>query len=572
MIDDFTVPSTYISLDSNKNDYYFSDWLKKYLKQHGINTFIFNPGASFRGLHDSLVNDDEITIIMACHEEIAVAFAHGYYKASGRLICVLIHANVGVLHSAMALFNAWCDRVPLLCLVGNGPLAAGKRRPWIDWIHTAHDIFAPVRGYTTLAAVSADQWGTAHDIRRAIRTVMTESHLGPAVVAIDADHQESIAENRVLRLGPIDTEKCVQRVDPFHIKCAAKFLSVAQRPLIIVERTGRQKGFMQALSNLSDALNVKIPVLECGYYENSITRNLENNWLRLESATLDVAPDMILALDTIDPLGYLETLVDTDDLKESVFISVNTPGVALSGWSSDTGIESPGVVYNGDIVEFLLSTAKYVEPHKAPLPVYIKSKNLPESVLKNAMKTISDTFDTASINIRIVNGGSTQIDQSIRSVFVFKHEANFLGMNGGGGLGYGLPASLGAAMAMREDNTGELAVSFLGDGDFLYTPSSLWTAAAKNIPILLIIINNGQYFNSVEHAKIVSEDRQRSTSPRIATTFDESPIDFISLAHGFDIQAASVSIEDNYLLSQTILDAVSYISGKSRPFIINIQA
>ncbi|MDC9598794.1 thiamine pyrophosphate-binding protein [Xenorhabdus anantnagensis] len=571
MKDNFIVPLTSNSLEIDIEHYYFSDWLKKYLQEHGIDTFIFNPGASFRGLHDSLVNDGDTKVIMACHEEIAVAFAHGYYKASKRLICVLIHANVGLLHGAMAIFNAWCDRIPLLCLVGNGPLDAGKRRPWIDWIHTAHDILAPIRGYTTLSAVSTDQWGTAHDIRRAIRTVMSESHLGPAVVAIDSDHQESLVEKRVLRLGPVDIEKNISVIQPQHIQRVAKFLSLAQHPLIIVERAGRQKGLMLALENLSNALNVKIPVLECGYYENAITRDSEHHWVRLESAILNAPPDVVLALDTVDPLSYLGTLIDTECLKESVFISVNTPGVALSGWSSDAGIESPGIIYEGDIVKFLQSTAKYVEPHISPIPIYMERKKFSDSVLKHAIQTISDTFDAAAINIRIVNGGSTQIDQTIRFVFHFKHEAQFLGMNGGGGLGYGLPASLGAAAAIQEDNTGELAVAFLGDGDFLYTPSSLWTAAAKNIPVLLIVVNNGQYYNSLEHAKIVSKNRQRSTSPRVATTFDELSVDFVSLAHSFGIQAESVVAEDNSALSTAILHATSYIREKSCPFLINMQ-
>ena len=119
---------------------YFSDLVVAFFDQHGIDYVAFNPGASFRGIHDSLVCADNAAIapaiVMACHEEIAVAIAHGYFKASGRHMAVLIHANVGLLHASMAIFNAWCDRVPLLLIGGNGPIDASKRRPWIDWIHT----------------------------------------------------------------------------------------------------------------------------------------------------------------------------------------------------------------------------------------------------------------------------------------------------------------------------------------------------------------------------------------------------------------------------------------------------
>ena len=87
-------------------------------------------------------------IVLCLHEETAVAIAHGYAKVAGRPMAAAVHANVGLMHATMAVFNAWCDRVPLLLLGATGPVDAAERRPWIDWIHTALDQGALIRDYT----------------------------------------------------------------------------------------------------------------------------------------------------------------------------------------------------------------------------------------------------------------------------------------------------------------------------------------------------------------------------------------------------------------------------------------
>src|SRR5262245_62817576 len=110
-----------------------------------------NPGASYRGLHDSIVNylgNERPQMLLALHEESAVAIAHGYAKASDRMMGAVLHSNVGLMHGTMAIFNAWCDRAPVLLLGATGPWEASQRRQWIDWIHTVSDRGALIRGST----------------------------------------------------------------------------------------------------------------------------------------------------------------------------------------------------------------------------------------------------------------------------------------------------------------------------------------------------------------------------------------------------------------------------------------
>ena len=128
-----------------------SDVVADALRALDIPYIALTPGASYRGLHDSIVNylgNTTPQMLLCVHEEAAVAIAHGYAKVTGRAMVAAVHSNVGLQHATMAMFNAWCDRMPVLVLGATGPVDAAKRRPWIDWIHTARDQGALVRGYT----------------------------------------------------------------------------------------------------------------------------------------------------------------------------------------------------------------------------------------------------------------------------------------------------------------------------------------------------------------------------------------------------------------------------------------
>ena len=128
-----------------------SDVVAQALRDLDIPYIALNPGASYRGLHDSLVNhlgNAAPQMLLCLHEESAVAIAHGYAKVTGKAMAAAVHSNVGLFHATMAIFNAWCDRMPIIVLGATGPVDAAKRRPWIDWIHTAADQGAVVRHYT----------------------------------------------------------------------------------------------------------------------------------------------------------------------------------------------------------------------------------------------------------------------------------------------------------------------------------------------------------------------------------------------------------------------------------------
>src|SRR5437773_973507 len=188
-----------------QNEIWGSDAIAALLRALDIPYIALNPGASFRGLHDSLVNylgNERPQLLLCLHEESAVAMAHGYAKASGHMMGVALHSNVGLMHATMAIFNAWCDRVPMLILGATGPWDAARRRPWIDWIHTSSDQGALVRDYTKSDNQPASVPAAYEALLRAAQIATT----APRATFLHENAREALREaDVVLSLDWIDT-------------------------------------------------------------------------------------------------------------------------------------------------------------------------------------------------------------------------------------------------------------------------------------------------------------------------------------------------------------------------------
>src|SRR6201997_2900605 len=170
-----------------------SDVVAETLRDLDIPYIALNPGASYRGLHDSLVNhlgNAAPQMLLCLHEEAAIAIAHGYAKVTGRAMAAAVHSNVGLMHGTMAIFNAWCDRMPMVILGATGPVDAVKRRPWIDWIHTARDQGALIREYTKWDDQPASPGAAREAILRGTWIANTVPQ-GPVYINFDAELQEA---------------------------------------------------------------------------------------------------------------------------------------------------------------------------------------------------------------------------------------------------------------------------------------------------------------------------------------------------------------------------------------------
>ena len=169
-----------------------SDSIALLLRQLGIPWLAINPGASFRGLHDSVVNllgNRDPGLILTLHEAQAVAIAHGYAKVTGRPMGVVLHANVGLMNAVMAIYNAWADRVPMLILGATGAVDAARRRPWIEWIHTSRDQAALVRPFLKWDDQPASVPAAVESLLRGWLMTRAEPQ-APVYICLDVDLQE----------------------------------------------------------------------------------------------------------------------------------------------------------------------------------------------------------------------------------------------------------------------------------------------------------------------------------------------------------------------------------------------
>ena len=236
-------------LANEPGDYWGSDAVALMLRELDLPYVALNPGASYRGLHDSLVNllgNRDPQMLLCLHEEHAVAIAHGYAKVTGRPMGAIVHSNVGLMHATMAIFNAWCDRVPVFVLGATGPVDAAKRRPWIDWIHTAQDQGALIRNYTKWDDQPASVPAAAESLLRAYR-MMTTPPCGPVYVCLDAALQES----RIGELPPLPSAArfrppARRRARSGRAGRSRRAAARAERPLILVGRIRARRSRMAA--------------------------------------------------------------------------------------------------------------------------------------------------------------------------------------------------------------------------------------------------------------------------------------------------------------------------------------
>src|SRR5258705_11487893 len=216
-----------------------SDVVAETLRDLDIPYIALNPGASYRGLRDSLVNylgNAAPQMLLCLHEEAAIAIAHGYAKVTGRAMAAAVHSNVGLMHGTMAIFNAWCDRMPIIILGATGPVDAVKRRPWIDWIHTARDQGAIVRNYTKWDDQPASPAAAREALLRAAWIANT-APMGPVYINLDAEMQEAKLPEP---LPPIDVARYMPPANPMPsaepIEEAAALLKAGKHPVMLVDR------------------------------------------------------------------------------------------------------------------------------------------------------------------------------------------------------------------------------------------------------------------------------------------------------------------------------------------------
>jgi thiamine pyrophosphate-dependent acetolactate synthase large subunit-like protein len=517
-----------------------SDPIAALLRALGVEFIALTPGASFRGFHDSLVNhlgNERPELLLALHEENAVAIAHGYARATGRPMAVALHANVGLMHATMAIFNAWCDRMPMLILGAQGPMDAVHRRPWVDWIHTSRDLGALVRGYVKWDDLPASVPAAIESIVRA-HMIATTAPQGPVYVCLDAGLQEQKVDAPI-ELPPLDRFRVPAAGDPpaEAVARAAAILAAAKRPVILIGRVSTSPEDWRRRVELAEKLNAQVitdlkwgAVFPTAHPLHPFAPGLYIN-ADAHAAIRDA--DAILSLDWIDLAGTLRQAC-AGDLPRGAVVQCSLDQYCHNGWSMDHQGLPPADVSllaaPDRVVERLLTA---IGPRAAPpprRPARPSAVEDPEtgsgaiSVAAMARAVSKSLEDCNPSYIRLPLGWPGEYCR-------FEHPLDFLGYDGGGGIGSGPGMAVGAALALR--TSGRLPVAVLGDGDYLMGLTAIWSAVRYRVPLLIVVANNQSFFNDELHQERVARERGRPLENRsIGMRMDDPPLDLAMLARG----------------------------------------
>ncbi len=521
-----------------------SDIVADTLRALDIPYISLNPGASYRGLHDSLVNflgNARPQILLCLHEESAVAIAHGYAKVTGRAMAAAVHSNVGLFHATMAIFNAWCDRMPVLVLGATGPVDAMKRRPWIDWIHTAADQGAIVRNYTKWDDQPASAGAARESVLRAF-WIANNSPQGPVYVNLDAELQEA---RLATPLPPIDARRFLPQVSAGPpedlVRKATALLGAANRPLILAGRGSRDLGAWNRRVQLAERLDAQVATdLKVGAaFPTDHPMHIGPPAIfatpELVAALRDA--DVILSLDWVDLGGTFKAMGSTPT---ATVIQVSLEHHLHNGWSMDyqgmPAIDLFIAANPDDTVEALLGALGEdpVEPERTS----VRSRPAPARPSPDDMMTVADM---ASV-LRYVVGDRdvclAHLPLSWHGDFwEFRHPLDYVGSDGGGGVGGGPGISVGAALALK--GSGRLPIGVCGDGDFMMGCTAIWTAVHYRIPLLIVVANNRSFYNDEVHQERVAVARNRPIENKwIGQRISDPDIEMAQIAraqgaHGF---------------------------------------
>ena len=573
-----------------------SDLVVDLLRAVGVEYIALNPGATYRGLHDSLVNyggNRAPELVLTTHEEIAVAIAHGYAKARGAPMAAVVHDIVGLQHASMAIFNAFCDRAPILVLGATGPMDATRRRPWIDWIHTALVQGTQVRDYVKLDDQPASIAALPEAFLRAWRVARTQP-MGPVYLCLDAGLQEQPLERPIVLPDAARFQPAAgPHADPPALDEAARRLVEARSPVIVVESLGRRPEATGPLCRLAELLAA--PLIDLAAESQGRPSVPAGHPLDMTDARDEVIrdADVVLALDVS---SFLSVLGETDRTTREVrllnertqIIAVSLDDYAFRSWAhtfqslapvdlpiaADAGLALPTLV--AAVEERLerdraaadrLARAERIGAHHAALRA--EARNV--VTLERSARPLAPSVLAAEV-WEVIKGEDWALANGTakgwaRRLWDWRPERSY-GGSGGAGLGYGLPAALGVALAHR--GSGKVCVNLQADGDLLYVVSALYTAAHHRLPLLTVMFNNRTYGNDEAHQEAVAKARGRPVEHKVVgIRIDDPAPDFARIAQGFGVWAEG-PIDTVDAVGPALRRALRVVKDEGRPALVDV--
>jgi acetolactate synthase I/II/III large subunit len=537
-----------------------SDFMVDVIKSLGFEYVCANPGSSFRGIHESIINyggNKSPEFITCCHEESSVGMAHGYAKVEGKPLAVLAHGTVGVQHASMAIYNAYCDRVPIYIILGN-IMDATKRMPGVEWAHSVQDAAAMVRDFTKWDDLPISLTHFAESAVRAYKIAMTPPTL-PVVLVADGELQENPISVEAKMHIPKLTLAAPPQGDSGAVAEAARLLVAAETPVILADRMARTPAGVEYLIELAEALQA--PVVDLGGRMNFPTRHPLNQTDRNRALVADA--DVVLGLEVADFYGALHNFRDQMERSSrsitkpnAKLVSINANDLYIKGNYQDfQRYPEVDVAIAADAEATLPSLTEAVkrltndDRKRAFQDRGSRLQAAHQQSLERARDAAAFAWDASPISTARLSAevwaqvkdqdwslvsATTFVSRWPQRLWSFDKHYQYLGTAGGYGIGYGAPAAVGAALANRKH--GRLSVNIQNDGDLMYAPGVLWTAAHHGIPLLNIMHNNRAYHQEVMQVQIMADRHSRGVANcGTGTTITAPNIDYAKLAQSMGV-------------------------------------
>jgi acetolactate synthase-1/2/3 large subunit len=550
-----------------------SDFMVDILKSLGMEYVCSVAGSSFRALHESVINyggNNNPEFISCCHEESSVAMAHGYAKIEGKPLCIFAHGTVGLQHAAMAIYNAYCDRVPVYIVIGNNLDATKRDQAYGEWPHSVQDAAAMVRDYVKWDDVPFSLQHFAESAVRAYKIAMTPP-MAPVLLVADSELQENpIPADAALRIPKL-TLAAPPQGDSGSVAEAARLLVQAQNPLIVVDRYVRTQAGIDLLVELAETLQA--PVIDQAGRMNFPTRHPLNQSSRRGAVVANA--DVIMGLEATDFWSALNTMHDQVRRtsrpimkSDAKLISISTGDLYTKANYQDfyryTGVDLAMAADAEATLPSLIEETKRqitADRKRAWQDRGAKLASAHQQALEQARSDATYAWDASPVSTgRLCAELWAQIkDEDWSLVSILRHFSwwplrlwpfdkhyQYIGTQGGGGIGYNAPASVGAALANKKH--GRLSVSIQDDGDLLFAPAVLWTAAHHRIPLLSVMHNNRAYHEELMHVQRMANRHNRGIDrAHIGTTFEDPNMDFAKLAQSMGVYAEGPITDPNEL-------------------------
>ena len=528
----------------NKPMEWVSDVAAEMLRRLGIRYVALNPGASYRGFHDSLVNylgNADPQMLLCLHEDHAVSIAHGYASVTDEPMGVVLHSNVGLMHGLMGVFNAWCDRAPVLVMGATGPVDAPLRRPWIDWIHTAKDQGALLRNFVKYDDEPRSAEAIVETMLRA-NLMARQDPKGPVYVCLDAGLQETRLRDGEVTIPDVSRFRPPPPppADSATVEAVAELLTGGGRAVLMFGRMSARSEDWQRRCELAELLGAGVitdlknrAAFPTGH---ALHVGAPSNWIGEAGQEELMAADVVVAFDWVDLAGSLKPLAPRGGVPGKI-VTCTLDSYLHNGWSADHfGLPASDIpvladpdIFVGQLLDAVGSRLGGVSRWDGAA----KPKSVPP---EGGERSADDAISPRDIALALAEarGGRaltlTRVPLGWASdSWEFSEPLDYLGNDGGGGLASGPGNAVGAGLALMD--SGRSVVAILGDGDFMQGGSALWTAAHYGIPVLFIISNNRSNFNDEVHQEAMATQRGRPVENRwIGQRIDEPAIDLAGYA------------------------------------------